>query len=90
VKGYEFQVATSIANHVADLPELTDAVAVTPVADASRESLTAAWTLAVQSAGVCGSTVILSLFESCNFKADLAAGLLLLLLFLLLLLILRC
>lgn len=48
--GMSRKVATSIANHVADLPELTDAVAVTPVADASRESLTAAWTLAVQSA----------------------------------------
>lgn len=48
--GMSRKVATSIANHVADLPELADAVAVVPVEDASREGLTAAWTKTVQAA----------------------------------------
>ncbi len=45
------QVAVSVANHVQDLPDKVHAVAVHPVADASREALTAAWTKVVQAAG---------------------------------------
>ncbi len=45
------QVALSVGNHLADLPELTHAVKFAAVADSSREGLTDAWKQWIQAAG---------------------------------------
>lgn len=47
-----------MANHMQDLPDKVHAVAVVPVADASRDALTAAWTKVVQDAGEAPSLLV--------------------------------
>ena len=51
------QVALSVGNHAADLPELTHAVKSAAVADSSREGLTDAWKQWIQAAGARHSPV---------------------------------